>query len=27
VSATGDGFLVVYQSVESPAQPPVPLPG
>jgi hypothetical protein len=27
LSATGDGFLVVYQSVESPAQPPVPLPG
>lgn len=27
LSATGDGFLVVYQPVESPAQPPVPLPG
>jgi hypothetical protein len=26
LSATGDGFLVVYQPVESPAQPPLPTP-
>jgi hypothetical protein len=26
LSATGDGFLVVYQPMEGPAQPPLPLP-